>query len=575
MKRHEKRAAAEAARLAGLLKQKADAYVEGIESNSRTVNFDRLPTDLLLVIEAFNNWSVGALGEDMNVRFTSSGADPTCATDEELQNLVGRLYRNHALLYPVTGFLLSEDEQSLRYRPTEATYRLRPHLDGSRSSAVRIAESKHISDLDLAHQLWVTCATEDCFAYLTQQMSLYSLRLEEEEVVSTKRLVASYVQDGFSPAQIWNAMWRSVKQAAALSTREYFNSAKAAKTIPKCIDKVLNEALEDPSFQAYDRMLSTPVGAVLMMFRQRFGISDATPGWKVRELLEADAALAPPDDVGGSEDSMDSYAEGYTPDKVLARGTFFFLEGFTELDRRVIASFDEVQLATEMPKWDEAGHIGSIDFTLPDLYAFNGRPFFNSVLKMLNAAAPSEDEVLRRAAELPDQHRARAAAYAALAKEALQTAGVSEHAAEIISLATQYPVEPEDVIAMVRGIPFPSGLIALRLGYTSLSDCYSIKKDVIAVGGHSFTVPAVWLEADSGDLEIIRTYVHGDTDALARVLALAVTRGFRNSDVVERSVLLERIGRKLIAIAAGDQSTDAVGSEMAPYLIVRPARGIN
>lgn len=233
MKRHEKRqaaaAAAESARLAGLLKQKVDAYVEGIERNNRAVNFDHVPTDLLLVIEAFNNWSAGALGEDMDVRFTYSGADPTCATEDELQKLVGQLHRDHALLYPVTGFLLSEDEQSLRYRPMEATYRLRPHLDGSRSSAVRIAESKHISDLELAHKLWVTCATEDCFAYLTQQMSTYSLRLEEEEVVSTKRLVASYVQDRFSPAQIWNAMWRSVRQAAALVSVRRPPSSQAIK----------------------------------------------------------------------------------------------------------------------------------------------------------------------------------------------------------------------------------------------------------------------------------------------------------------------------------------------------------
>jgi hypothetical protein len=315
MKKSEKAAAAaaEKARLAGLLKQKVDAYVEGIEGNNRAINFDRVPADQLLVIEAFNDWSAGALGEDVDVRFTFSGADPACATEDELQNLLGRLHANQAILYPVTGFLLSEDEQSLRYRPMEATYRLRPHLDGSRASAVRVAEAKHISDVDGAHQLWVTCATEDCFAYLTQQMSLYSLQLEDEEIASTKRLVASYVQDRFSPAQIWNAMWRSVKHAAALSKREYFNSVKAAKTIPKNIDKVLNEALEDPSFQAYDRMLSTPVGAVLMLFRQRFGVGDTTPGWKVKEVLAADAALAPPDDGTDNNDPDDDGVEGYAP----------------------------------------------------------------------------------------------------------------------------------------------------------------------------------------------------------------------------------------------------------------------
>lgn len=557
-------AAAETARLGSLLKQRADAYVSGIESNNRTINFDRVPADQLLVIEAFNNWSAGALGEDADVHFTFSGADPTCSTEDELQNLLGRLHGNQALLYPVTGFLLSEDEQDLRYRPMEATYRLRPHLDGSRASAVRVAESKHISDLDAAHQLWVTCATEDCFAYLTHQMSLYSLRLEEEEVASTKRLVASYVQDRFSPAQIWNAMWRSVKHAAALSKREYFNSVKAAKTIPKNIDKVLNEALEDPSFQAYDRMLSTPVGAVLMLFRQRFGVGDATPGWKVKEVLAADAALAPPDDGADSNDPDCDGAEGYVPDKVLARGTLFFQEEFTELDRLALACFEGAQLESEMPNWDEAGLIGSIDFTLPDLYAFSGRPFFIGVLKMLSASAPTEEQVSRRAAELPDDRWARSSAYAALATEALLTAGVSEHAAGNISSATQYPVDPEDVVAMVQGIPLPSGLIAMRLDYPSLGDSYSIKKDNIAVGRYNFAMPEDWLEPDGSDQEIVKSFVKGDTDTVAGILAAAIRKRLRSSDAAEHSRLLEQIGRKLIALAARDQPRAQAGQNPRP-----------
>jgi hypothetical protein len=323
-------AAAEKARLADLLKQKVDAYVAGVERSSPAMNFDRLSADQLLVIQAFNDWSAGALGEDADVRFTFGGADPTCATIDELSDLLGRLHSNQVILYPVTGFFLSEDEQRLHYRPMEASYRLRPHLDGSRASAVRVAETKHISDVDAAHQLWVTCATEDCFAYLTQQTSLYSLYLEDEEVASTKRLVARYVQDRFSPAQIWTAMWRSVKQAAALSKREYYNSAKAAKTIPKNIDKVLNESLEDASLQAYDRSASRPVGAVLTLFRQRFGVGDTTPGWKVKEALAADAALAPPDDRTDNKGHDDEGGEGRVPDKILAQGTLFFQKGSSQ-----------------------------------------------------------------------------------------------------------------------------------------------------------------------------------------------------------------------------------------------------
>jgi hypothetical protein len=117
---------------------------------------------------------------------------------------------------------------------------------------------------------------------------------------------------------------------------------------------------------------------------------------------------------------------------------------------------------------------------------------------------------------------------------------------------------------MVQGIPLPSGLIALRIDYTSISDSYSIKKDCITVGGYSFEVPENWLEPHGSDYEIVKTFAAGDTDVLAGMLAAAIQTGFRNSDVVEHAELLERIGRKLIALAARDQATEAAGTEIAP-----------
>lgn len=369
--------AKEEAKQAAMLKQKADAYVAGMEGEGKGTNFGRVPTDRLLIVEALNDWSAGSLGEGGSVRFTYSGADPTCATVVELQELLGRVYRGLALLYPVTGFLLSDDGEGLRYRQLEASYRLTAHSDNSRASAINVAEAKHVSDTDACHQLWLFCATEDCVAYLEHQMDSYGLQLEEEETAAVRRLISGFIQDQFSPGQVWNAIWRSVKHAAALSKRQYFNNAKAAKTIPKQIDKVLTEVLGGTSFQAYDRLVATPVSAVLMLFRQRFGIDDTTPGRRVREALAADAALAPTQEDTSDEDDTQG---DYIPERVLLQGTLYFSRQYTELDRIALSCIEGVQLDPEFPDWDDAGEIGRMDFTASDLYAFNGRMFFQAVL---------------------------------------------------------------------------------------------------------------------------------------------------------------------------------------------------
>ena len=176
---------------------------------------------------------------------------------------------------------------------------------------------------------------------------------------------------------------------------------------------------------------------------------------------------------------------------------------------------------------------------------------------MLSATEPSAEEVVRQAAKLTDDRWARASAYTALSKEILLTAGVSEHAAGLISLATHFPIEPEEVVAMVRGIPFPSGLIAMRFDYTSLGDSYAIKMDNIAVGGYTFAVPERWLEPVGSDQEIVRTVAKGDMDALAGMLTAAIQKSIRSADTFAQSELLERIGGKLVAIAARNQAAGA------------------
>ncbi|MCY1213745.1 hypothetical protein ACFJIS_14995 [Variovorax boronicumulans] len=541
----------EEARQAAVLKQKADAYVAGMEGEGKGINFDRVPTDRLLIVEALNDWSAGALGEGGSVHFTYSGADPTCATVSELQEMLGRVHRSPALLYPVTGFLLSPDGEVLRYQPLDASYRMTAHSDGSRASAINVAEAKHVSDTDACLQLWLFCATEDCVAYLEHQMDSYGLHLEKEEDASVRRLISGFLQDQFSIGQVRNAIWRSVRHAAALSKRQFFNNAKAAKTIPKQIDKVLTEALGDSSFQAYDRVAATPVGALLMLFRQKFGINDTMPGVRVREALDADAALAPAQEETGDEG--DTQGDGL-PERVLLRGTLYFSRQYTELDRIALSCIEGVQLDSEAPEWDDAGEIGSIDFTVSDLYAFDGRSFFQAVLGLLNSRPPSIDEVTQRAPSTPEDKWAREAAYRELVFEALQAVGVTPASARQMSWANQYPIDLDELVAMIQGIPFPSGLTAMRVDYARIDGNYSQHKDVIAAGNYTFDFPETSFEPAGDDRAIAASVLAGDAEHLATILATAAARTIRCESEADQAGLLEKVAQKLLNMARETQA---------------------
>ena len=162
-------------------------------------------------------------------------------------------------------------------------------------------------------------------------------------------------------------MWRSVRQPQHSRTGSTLIGSRLPKRFLRTSTRSWNEALEDSSFQAYDRSTSRPIGAVLSLFRQRFGVGDSTPGEGER-VLAADAALAPQSDATDNCAASVSRAEDGVPEQTLARGTLFFRKEFTELDRLALACLEGAQFESEVPTWDESDIVSSIEFTLPDLY---------------------------------------------------------------------------------------------------------------------------------------------------------------------------------------------------------------
>lgn len=527
-------------KLQALLKQKSDQYIASMEAPGKGINYNRIETDRLLILEAINDWSGRALGDGGDIQITDGGDDPCCATEYELNELARRMHSPPVILYPVSGFSLSDGDE-LRFGYRASSYRMMPHTSDSRADGIGIAEAKHIQDVEAAMQLWIFCATEDCMAYLYHQMDTHGLYLEEEERAAARRIITSSLQDRFSIGQIWNAMWRSVKDAAALSTRQYYNNAKAAKTIPKKIDKVLMCAAGDPNFEAYDRLAVTPLGAVLTLFHHRFGINDATTGTHVRTKLATDGALAPP------EEPDDEFDEG----RAVVQGTMFFLHQFTELDRLVLSCFKGLTIESQEPEWDENHVIGQIFYSLDGIYAFDGQAFANKLFALMHVAPPSDEDIARHAAAAKENNEktdgfADESGLSWALSEVLVKGGVAPGDAGRVSWAIRYPITPDEVARIIRCIPILAGLCAIRADYAHVYSEYIEKSDRLCVGDFTFAIPEEHLEPVGCDRDIVISVAGQNFEHLAELVTTSIRRSITCENDAQKAHLLALVANKLL-----------------------------
>ena len=528
-----------------LLKAEADKYITSMEGRDAGINYTHVATDRLLILEALNDWSGRLLAEGGDIRLTYACDDPACATQYEQFELITRIHASPAMLYPVSGFSLS-DKDSLRFSMESSTFRMTPHAGGSRSDAIGIAESTHIQDVDAAMNLWALCATEDCLAYLNYQMREHGLYFDDEELSATRQIITSALLTTFSVGQVWNAIWRSVRDAAALSARPYYNVAKAAKTIPKKIDKVLTQHAGDRGgFADYDRLASLPMGAVLTLLLNRFGIEDDSRGPEDRAKFTDDAALAPKRPTPDVEPD-----EG----RAIVRGTLFFLGDINSQDRMLLSCFDNLQTDTQEPEWDESHTIGRLVFTLSDLYAFDGHAFLRKYLAAHGVPEPTPDDISRHAAaavarKAIGSEREDVSGHRGAMEEALIKTGINPDAVPHIYSLLRYPLAPEDVLRMLDCLPDEWGLAAVRSDFAHVySDCFE-GSNGFYTSGFSLLFPEERLEPAGCDTDLLMALAKGDFDKLAELVAstILLSVDIANGDLKRQ--VLQRVSQRLLAHA--------------------------
>lgn len=524
-----------------ILTTKSDEYIASMEQLGRGIDYDNLKTDLLLILEAINNWSGRVLAEGGDIRFTYGCDDPCCATEHEINELVRRMHTSQAVLYPVSGFSLS-DQDALRFGYLAASYRMTPHASGSRSDGIGIVQAKHIRDVEAAMQLWGLCASEDCMAYLYHNLDIHGLDLDDDERVAVRQIVISALQDRFSIGQIWNAMWRSVKDAAALSKRRYYNNAKAAKTIPKKLDKILTNSGGQSSLDSFERLNELPPGAVLTLFNSRFGIYDLTSGADARAKLVKDAALTPADELSTDSDG----GQGLT------RVTMYFRHQFTELDQIVLSCVQDFGHKSEEPEWDEDHSLGRLDYSVQSLYSFDGVGFINKLLHLLGVSPPSDKELGRHAAAAKEHnklHRGYAdeSGWVWAVSEKMVLGGLSVIAASRLSNISRYDTGIDRTVEMVRCIPLPSGLCGVRSRYAYVYADFLETFDQLQTDGLTLQIPEENLEPLGCDRDIITAVANQDMDHLAELVASSIFFNLVScEDGTQKAAILTLVANKLL-----------------------------
>lgn len=523
-----------------LLGQKVERYLSGMEDPTARVDYSRMRTDRLLVIEALNDWCGRILGEGGEIQLTSNCDDPCCATPEEAERIIRLVHHDTLILYPVSAFNLVEHGSALGFSPTRSKFRMRPHIDGSCASGIGIAEASGIRDIDAAMRLWVMSVVEDCVAYMACLMGRHGLLLEDEELRAVRSILTSAIQDRFSLGQIYNAVWRTVKDAAANSTLQYSSSAKAAKAIPKKLDKIVTQAGASlAAFPHYERIAAVPMGALLTLFLNRFRIGHRTTRSEACDLLLDHVPDYPLERDALPEASQSAVA-----------GVFHFLDVFTPLDRLVVAHCNPVSLGSHEPEWEgERSNVGTIRFVLSGLYDFDGSSFVRDLLPLLGADLPSEEEIARHAAdaaiaaEEPDY--VDPTGWTQALEDVLGRTELPEILRHAIAGVARFPVEPSEVLRLVQQLPLPSGLVAIRVDHAYIDGGYVDQSSTLSVLDFQISIPESTFSPDGNDKVIVSAVIGKDEAGYADLLGTAMARLVCCNEPSRRAQVLRAISRKL------------------------------
>lgn len=249
-----------------------------------TIEYEQIPVDIVLILIALDRVLNPRLITGSFMRSECQGLVPT---DSDL--FVQRLWEAGVILDLPNKALpqayVLKEEGLHHYRHKVAYFLVPDEQLGKDEAAFGFLADRDFSGCSELRQLWLDYAVCDCLAYLFDQCALHNLEALPEDHAEIKSVLRTALQV-HSVAQIWSVIWKVVREAASLSTRVYYNKAKAAATIPGKIKRQIERVVKsDAPMNSWRRSADQPAGALGDVFYEYFGFDESTTGIEVMSAL--------------------------------------------------------------------------------------------------------------------------------------------------------------------------------------------------------------------------------------------------------------------------------------------------
>lgn len=201
---------------------------------------------------------------------------------------VDRLYRDGLLitnprLSAPDAYFLKDGE--LWYRNEKIVYEAVPDVTVDSNDIVKILHNRPFDQVDVIRALWIEYATSDCMAYLDAFSAEHGLTTEGDEDSEIENILRTALNT-HSVANLWCAIWKIVKDAAALSTRDYYNSRKAAATLPGKLKRHLEAVNKgQKSLGQWDRPRNQIAGSLGDIFYDIWNLDENTLGKELDNIF--------------------------------------------------------------------------------------------------------------------------------------------------------------------------------------------------------------------------------------------------------------------------------------------------
>lgn len=251
---------------------------------AKTIDYETISSDIALILIALDN--------AINPRLlTSSFMRDECRRLSPLdsENFIKRLWDAGVIIdlpNKRAPDAYSLKDGKLWYYSNKVDYVLVPDKTLGKSEDVfNLLTKRDYNGCGVLRQLWFDYALSECMAYLLDQCSLHKLKISFEDDTEIRSIFCTALQT-YSVSQLWSVIWKISRDAASLSTREYYNKEKSAATIPGKIKRHLERiAKGEITIKLWDRPVNQPAGTLGDVLYEFFGIDEDTLGSNVISIF--------------------------------------------------------------------------------------------------------------------------------------------------------------------------------------------------------------------------------------------------------------------------------------------------